>query len=303
MEKYKLALLGFLLSACSPGEPSLDDEAGTTTSAGGSSSSTQAESSTSSSTSPTSPTSETSETSETSSTSETETETWGGFLPPSDLGGCMCDPFAQDCPKGEKCVAYASSGESWDANKCVPVLGEGQAGEACSSDGIVEATDSCGANSFCWDLVDVEGQLVGVCAAFCEGAADNPVCDDPNQSCLIANEGSINLCIQSCDPLAQDCSEGSMCAWTGNDFNCVLAGDPTPYAEPCGQLGGECSAGLECIGADVLPECADTACCTPYCSLANPICAWEGTQCVSFFEGEAPPDYEDIGICVVPGSP
>jgi hypothetical protein len=48
--------------------------------------------------------------------------------------------FQQDCPEGEKCVAFASAGDDWDATKCVPVTGSQAADEPCSYGGMVEAT-------------------------------------------------------------------------------------------------------------------------------------------------------------------
>jgi hypothetical protein len=73
------------------------------------------------------------------------TASTGSFYagPAGDFGWpSECDPFLQDCPEGEKCVSYASSGGSWDANKCVPVLGDGAAGEPCSYGGTTAARGS-----------------------------------------------------------------------------------------------------------------------------------------------------------------
>src|SRR5690606_441875 len=59
--------------------------------------------------------------------SEDTSVTTGSFYagPDIDFGSnSECDPFEQDCPEGEKCVAYASTGGNWDANKCVPINGD-----------------------------------------------------------------------------------------------------------------------------------------------------------------------------------
>jgi hypothetical protein len=211
-----------------------------------------------------------------------------------------CDPFAQDCPEGEKCVPYGSTGSNWDANKCVPVMGDGQPGDPCISGGNVEATDDCGAESYCWDVMDVDGADVGVCTEFCQGSADDPLCPEQT-SCLIANEGSITLCIQSCDPLLQDCSAGLACYWTSNDFNCIFTTQDIPLGEPCGFI-NDCVAGTGCLAADVLPACNGSACCASFCSIADPVCPQEGTECTGFFEeGLAPPQYVDVGVCIIPG--
>src|SRR5262245_45731356 len=55
-----------------------------------------------------------------------------GFVPMTDVSAVAeCDPFAQDCPEGEKCVAYGSTGGELDANKCVPITGSGMPGDPC----------------------------------------------------------------------------------------------------------------------------------------------------------------------------
>jgi uncharacterized protein YegL len=118
-----------------------------------------------------------------------------GFTPTSDFSAVSeCDPFAQDCPEGEKCVAYASTGGMLDANKCVPITGSNMPGDPCTYGGVVEATDDCNNISYCWDATDVMGTLEGACAQFCTGTADDPICPG-DLECLIAYEGSVNLCI------------------------------------------------------------------------------------------------------------
>jgi len=234
-------------------------------------------------------------------TTQTSTETSSNFVPDmADTGDTACDPFMQDCPAGEKCVPYASSGGTWDANKCVQVTGDAQPGDSCIWDGPSAGTDNCGEDSICWDAMDVDGVAVGVCTPFCDGSADNPICD-PQTSCLIANEGAITLCITTCDPLLQDCAEGLGCYWANSDFNCVFTTDGSGEGQPCGYI-NDCAPGNLCAAADALPECAGSSCCAAYCDLASPDCLTAGTECVTFFEeGLAPPGYEDVGICVLPG--
>jgi hypothetical protein len=271
------------LVACSVELPA-NDEAGTTTDPGESSTSSGAAES---SESPTShPSDESSESSEPSDTSESSGSDELVFIPPFDVIGCECDPFAQDCPEGEKCVPYASTGVTWDANKCVPVSGDGQPGEPCSSGGIVEATDSCGADSICWD---------GVCTAFCSGPADLPSCPD-GTSCFVAGEGSIAICLPDCDPITQDCPEGLACVWANAGFSCVFTTPGPAAGAPCSQR--ECGVGLLCVEGPLVPGCRDSACCAPYCSLAAPSCPWPEAACVPFFESDPPPGYEDVGVCV-----
>ena len=226
------------------------------------------------------------------------------FVPEDDTCGTGggCDSFAQDCPTGEKCVAYASTGERRDANKCAPVLGELPAGEACSYANPVEATDNCDEDSACWDLHEADGEWAGVCRSHCTGSADDPACPAPGDGCLITGEGSVSLCVSRCDPLLQPCAEGSACVWSGDDFLCTATADPKPLAEPCGFI-NDCDPGLFCLDAELLEGCAGHACCTPYCAveLGDEGCAaLPGASCVPFFEPEqAPPGLDLLGVCVL----
>jgi hypothetical protein len=228
------------------------------------------------------------------------TATTMGFVPDEDFATVSeCDPWAQDCPEGEKCVAYGSTGGNWDANKCVQVLGDGQQGDPCMYGGTVESTDDCGEDTWCWN-VNMDG--VGTCTPFCTGTPDDPVCD-PGYGCSIANNGSINICLLACDPLLQDCEGDNVCYYdfSGN-FVCAFAADMIPAGEPCGFI-NDCAPGNVCLSAEVFPECAGASCCGEFCDLADPTCTIAGTECAPFFEeGTAPPEYEDIGVCIIPGA-
>jgi hypothetical protein len=227
-------------------------------------------------------------------------ETTATFVP-DVIDDAACDPWAQDCPQGEKCVPYGSDGGNWDANKCVPVIGEGAIGDVCTYDGTSLATDSCGPDSHCWDVQDVDGELLGVCTPFCQGDPDDPICG-PDTSCLIANGGSINLCITTCDPLLQECGENMGCFWSGNDFQCIFTAGEIMADQPCGFI-NDCAPGNLCASAELLVDCSGAACCTPFCDLGDPACPNPGTECVTFFEeGTAPPNYENVGVCVIPGA-
>jgi hypothetical protein len=235
-------------------------------------------------------------------TTTTGTSLTTGFVPTIDIPGVSeCDPFLQDCPEGEKCVPYAAAGGVWDANKCVEVTGSNSAGDTCTYAGIVDASDDCDENTHCWDVMDVDGMNVGVCTPFCTGTPDDPICA-PGTSCLIANDGSINLCITTCDPLLQDCGAGLACFWANNDFNCIFTTQDIPLDEACGYI-NDCQAGLICMDATLLPACNGSACCAAYCDLTDPSCSTMGTECTPFFEeGMAPPEYVDVGVCILPGA-
>lgn len=221
------------------------------------------------------------------------------FVPDEDFAQASeCDPWAQDCPEDEKCVAYASTGGNWDANKCVPIMGDGQEGDPCTYNGAVESTDDCAAGHWCWN---VNEENLGVCTALCTGSPDDPVCE-PGFGCSIANEGSINICLPTCDPLLQDCPAGTVCFYDfGGNFVCAFNTQDIPEGEPCGFI-NDCAAGGVCLGAEALPECNGASCCVAFCDLTDPVCLIDGTECTPFFEeGTEPPGYEDVGVCVIPG--
>jgi hypothetical protein len=281
------------LLACTP-VPATQDEAGVTTSPSGSGEELdEADTDASTSANPSTSTSDTSTTNDTSTTT-TEDES-GGFVPHTEFGGesCQCDTWAQDCPEGEKCVPYAMDDDGWDCSKCVPVLGEQAAGEACSYDGPVEGTDDCDASSWCFTN---EGE--GTCYAFCEGTPDDPECPD-GLRCWVSNYGNINVCVPACDPFLQDCEPGTGCYWSGDIFGCIFVAAEGYDGEPCEGING-CSGGWVCADAAV-PGCEGT-CCTPFCDLklGDEYCP-DGTGCISLFDaGEIPAGYEDVGICMQP---
>lgn len=239
------------------------------------------------------------------STSETDTgesdtsDTSLFFVPMTEFGGCECDPFAQDCPDGEKCVPYDSGGAgSWDANKCVPVTGDQATGEPCVYDGLVEASDDCDANGIC---IDRDGDSLGTCHEFCMGTADQPECPD-NLLCEIAKYGTVALCVEQCHPLLQDCSAPSGCYWDDTGFHCLEGGE-SAIGESC-SLVNDCPPGNMCVEGALLPSCDGEACCTSICELGldEELCLLPGSTCVPFFDdGAAPDGLEQVGLCLVPG--
>jgi hypothetical protein len=284
----KFVMLALLGCACGPGRLSVASSDETSTDG--------------SSTSTSSSTSETS-TTETSTTETADSGETLAFVPEYDVvEETGCDPYLQDCPDGEKCVPYGRNGGNWNASKCVPVLGDQAAGEPCTYAGTVESTDDCDATSFCWDVVEIEGEAVGTCTPFCMGTPDEPECPEGSQ-CIIASDSSINLCIWQCDPILQDCNEGLACYWASNGFNCIFTTQDIPPGEPCGFI-NDCVQGHVCVTFEVLPSCAGAACCSPWCDLDlgdQPCEVLPGTTCASFFEqGMAPPGYENVGLCIVP---
>jgi hypothetical protein len=222
-------------------------------------------------------------------------------VPPNDAGGIStCDPFLQDCPDGEKCVAYQSVGDTWDANKCVEVMGNGAQGDPCIYDGAVAATDDCDETTFCFQVVEVDGVNMGTCFNFCGGSANNPICDGTDY-CMILNSGSINACVDPCDPTLQACEDGLGCYWGQGTFSCRPTVGGWVEGEVCG-YNNDCNPGLFCASAEALPSCDGASCCTNYCDLDEADICTDGKECIAFFaEGEAPPEFTHVGLCALPG--
>ncbi len=236
-------------------------------------------------------------------------------VPPDGGNGAMeCDVWTQDCPEGQKCMPWANDGgNAWNATKCSPIdPNPKQPGDECSTEGGgVSGVDNCDKSAMCWN-VDPE-MNIGYCVAFCTGTPDMPGCAEPDQSCLIANDGVLIICLPACDPLLQDCQDNELCLpnTAGDGFACVLdaSGGMGTAGTPC-EYANACNAGLICANAEFVPGCDGSAgCCAPYCDLTDPNassnCAnaftTTGADCVPFFEmGMAPPGHEDVGVCIIP---
>ena len=90
------------------------------------------------------------------------------LLEPDGGGDNECDPTAQDCPRGQKCTAWANDGGTfWNATRCVEVAGGNVAGDSCMVEGNgVSGIDDCDVGHIC---LNTNEENVGVCVAFCEG--------------------------------------------------------------------------------------------------------------------------------------
>ena len=301
MQVWKQAALAqvLVLAACVPRLVGVGDDDESTSSAD-----TSGEPSSTSESSSTSDTSSTSDddTSTSTDASTTSTDTEHVFIVEIDYPNESCYPFAQDCPEGDKCVPYSTYGGNWDNNKCVPVMGEQATGEPCHYGGTTDATDDCDATSFCWDVLEVDGELIGTCHAFCTGTPDAPSCPDGSQ-CRISGDSTIAVCIPNCDPLVQDCNPGTACYWANDAFSCITTSQDLPTGSPCGFI-NDCAAGHICVDAGALPDCMGAACCTPFCNLElgpGECDVLPGTECVPFWHPDmAEPGYEYVGVCVLP---
>lgn len=227
-----------------------------------------------------------------------------GFICPDDIIDTECDVWAQDCPTGEKCAPWINDGgAAWNALKCVPVDPDpAQPGDDCvAQGGGASGIDDCALGSMCWD-VNEEG--VGTCVAFCEGSAENPSCADATATCVIANDGALNVCLPICDPLLQDCAEGQACYPIGDSFACGpdVSQEAGLFGDPCEAI-NVCDPGLFCASPGLVPDCVGASgCCSSFCDLEDGnTCVGDGQQCVAWFdEGQAPPGAETLGACIIP---
>ncbi len=237
------------------------------------------------------------------STGGTSGDTDFVFIVDPDGGGLDCDFYAQDCPEGQKCMPWAHDGGStWNATKCVEIMGDQGPGEVCKAEGGgLSGEDDCIEGAMCWD---VNAENVGICAWLCMGAVDAPTCME-GFSCAVFSEGVVNICYPACDALLQDCPGGDLCLPIDDTFVCVLdaSGDEGQAFDPC-EFANACDPGLVCAGSASASECDPmaTGCCVPMCSISGmTVCPGVGQECTSLYEeGMAPPAYADIGYCTLP---
>ena len=255
------------------------------------------------------PTTAATDSSSSESESETETETEEdlseGFVPNNDISSfpAPCEMINNsECPEGNKCVPGYIQGEF--TRKCVPILGEGEVGEACERD--EDDGDTCNGESWC---------AYGGCRDYCTGTYDDPSCSEATDACMVLYENAWVACMPSCDPLTQGCAAGEGCYLTGTglgepEFVCL------PHAEPPAGLSGPCTDALHepfscapgsmCVVEMALPSCEAATCCAAFCDLSqpDPTCEVPGTSCEPLFYidvfTDLPPEYGQIGVCVLP---
>ena len=236
-----------------------------------------------------------------------------GVTPPGpDLGegGIGCDPFAQNCPAGQKCAWWANDGgPAWNSTRCVSVVDDpAQVGEPCTLEvdgGSPTGNDDCDVGAMCF-FVDESSQ--GTCLDLCQGSARSPSCPTAGDICKISAEG-MALCLPPCDPVGDDCPEGQGCYPDNEGWLCApdASGDGGAWAEPC-EFINACDAGLVCIDPPAFADCEGAiGCCSPTCDLgdrnADAMCAAldPAASCVPFYEpGPAPAGYEHVGLCSLP---
>jgi hypothetical protein len=220
-----------------------------------------------------------------------------------------CSTIEQDCPRGYKCMPWASDGgNSWNDTLCVPIVEDPSAqGEPCMYVGSpTSGEDDCDGSSMCWNVDPKTNQ--GTCQPFCIGTDEEPTCPNPCDTCPQTSEGNINLCFFVCDPLIQNCDPGQACYPVQDSFACAPDASPkgTGIASPC-EFINVCPPSMACLSADVVPGCPDgsAGCCAPFCPVggADPCPGLlPFTSCVPWFEEGAGPLPEcqsaPPGVCV-----
>jgi hypothetical protein len=210
-----------------------------------------------------------------------------------------CDPLGQDCPAEEKCVPIPDDEGHLNGAACVPLMGDKAPGEPCTLRDPESGFDDCDETSLCWFVEDG----TGVCVPFCGGVADNLMCPDELMCFSTWTDEALWVCVDPCNPLAQDCDAGLACHWSQHGFGCSPTND-TPPPEPCESI-VDCAAGSVCLEAAALGDsCITDSCCAAYCDIGDPDgCALQpGTVCTSFWGGDEPPAPElaNVGVCLAP---
>lgn len=188
----------------------------------------------------------------------------------------MCDPLAQNCASGLKCVYWCGNGPCLPT--CRVVTGGAAIGESCvfyGADG--DTYDDCDEASVCWTGEFEAGD--GECVPFCHGLPLQPKCDDPERVCI-----SFAGCLELCDPLLQTCLDGQGCY--------------DAAGEPC-DGNTLCAPGSTCLPGAKAPDCTDNRCCAPLCDLdASPDPCEPQWKRVSY--GSSQPGLANLGVCQLP---
>lgn len=144
----------------------------------------------------------------------------------------------------------------------------------------------------------------GVCRRYCKGSTGDPLCPQSNDYCYVIQSGDWGLCIEACDPLAQDCEHPlDVCelGWSaiGVYFYCARdRSEPEPHpidGDAC--ISNDCGSGRFCFHLEEK--------CTSFCDVNAPnTCELkgQGAECVSFVsQGWSPtPGMEHVGYCSIP---
>jgi hypothetical protein len=243
--------------------------------------------------------------------------TSNSFIFPSDGGGggcgnavrlSPCDPWNQDCTRGEKCSPASGGCDELETPICDDLARQPvPLGDACTSKGYpLSGFNDCDIGATCW-FVDPES-LTGTCVSLCHGSREAPDCSHvPGTACVFVHDNDdAPLCLPTCDPFEPTCSGGHHCHPTPHApevFACIpdTAAPIGAAFDACDHT--NCAPGLLCAEPEAAAvECApDTNCCTPLCDLDAPACPGAGQTCLPYYEiGQAPAGLENVGRCGLP---
>lgn len=219
---------------------------------------------------------------------------------PTDGGEIDCDLWTQNCPEGQKCTLYDNDGpQELDGAKCVPVVEPPkQLGDLCQwEDGFGSGLDDCDEGLFCW----VQGPNdQGQCVPLCQGDPEDPQCPE-GTACADGVGYFLYVCLPECEPLQQNCLEGTMCVLSRDAFVCALdkSGDAGQLYDPC-TYANACDPGHVCAKPDVAEDCVSqgvSGCCVPFCQVGGMSCPPE-LECVTLLDPDTQPEYSHVGVCM-----
>jgi hypothetical protein len=119
-----------------------------------------------------------------------------------------CDPYLQDCPRGQKCQLWFDRG-TWIVH-CAPLISRPRGlYESCTADPVSQA-DDCGAGLVCRDH--------DYCDELCGCSLDKPTCSDRRSICVQDEYQPYAVCHIECDPQRMDCPLDDVCIDIGNGF-------------------------------------------------------------------------------------
>ena len=215
--------------------------------------------------------------------------------PPESEPEGGCDQKTQDCPTGMRCTAAGAS-DAWSWT-CRPLAEPPRdVGESCTiEEHPTSGIDDCRRGAVCLG----EGPTGSLtCVETFPLQARNSTCIDPFEVAVV--HGIYRVCLERCDPLAQECGEGRACranryASYPDGFICTYTSDETA-GEPCDYFG--CAPGLDCLDDGGEPTLLHDGECVAYCSVANGGCP-AGQACTPWYAAEqAPPGLDDVGVCL-----
>jgi len=209
-----------------------------------------------------------------------------------------CDPWEQDCPEGQKCNLYSTGGDQdLDGAKCVPLVDPPQQqGRLCFAEGgYGSGLDNCAAGLVC---SNVAPNGTGWCVQICDGAIPLPPCPE-GQLCTKGFGDYHYKCLSTCDPLAQNCIEGELCASGSAGYVCApdASGTEGQIYDTC-TAANACDRGFMCAPPDAAPGCTAgpaQGCCLPFCEVGG-LCV-DGLECIGLHDPEVQPELDAIGLC------